>query len=782
VAITTIATTKARFFGAAGPVSTPAIDTTGATLIEITIAYDNTASSLIITDNRGNTYTGLTASTIGTWSVRKFYCLLPVVGAGHIVTVNASSAYAAFVVRAYGGATLVLSSQAGNTVTSGTSLSTGSVTPPNAPALVTSGIAWAGTAGVPTATAPMTLVDGSAGVASQAYGVAASDEVQATATARNPGWTWTGSENRAGCTACYAIVVLPAPIAYWPFDEATGTTAADASGNGHTATLNHATWDTTALKKFGAAGLANTDTAYGASFASISLGTTYSIAFWVNGWNGSNDGLSLGGPSENYATYFDSSTQIYHSSGASNFVNAPHGGLTGSHHIVVTRTGLTVTFYKDGVLLATRTLPSNTALSLSTISGYSNNTFALVATLDEVRLYDVALSAPQVAALFAVVPVTRVNVKSNATWTSATGTTFASGTQTHTAGNTLIVCVGASTNSATVLGVTDTAGNTYTKVDHVGSALADTYREEIWYAKNITGHAANDVTVTWSAAVPFRGIIVLQYAGLSTIAPFDATAKGTNSAGSGATSVTTGTLTTAAPNELHLLLGRWGTTPTYPAGFTEASGDANVHVGEAFVAAPMSGTYTITATSFCTLALAAAFTPTVAGPAALRVTQDIAELLSLPTPALRLTQDVIEVLGTTILISSPLRLTQDVVELLQQSVPPPPALRVSQALVELLSLTPAHPARLTQLVVDLLTQQPHATALTQLSVEAFTTTTHPARLTELALELRTQHSAALRMTQVLVEIFLVPGPCQPTGSLPIDHPPAGGSCAAGLLP
>jgi hypothetical protein len=54
-------------------------------------------------------------------------------------------------------------------------------------------------------------------------------------------------------------MALPAPIAYWPCNEGTGTTLGDASGNGHTATLSHGTWDTSALKKFGAAALKNTD-------------------------------------------------------------------------------------------------------------------------------------------------------------------------------------------------------------------------------------------------------------------------------------------------------------------------------------------------------------------------------------------------------------------------------------------------------------------------------------------------------------------------------------------
>jgi len=197
---------------------------------------------------------------------------------------------------------------------------------------------------------------------------------------------------------------LPTPVAYWPFDEASGPTAADASGNGHTATLVHGTWDTSALKKFGPSALANTDGGHGASIATINLGTVHSIGFWLNGWDGSNDGSVITGPSGMDPLYITAAS-VYYAAGAGNFATLGATVMTGSHHYVVTRNGgVTITSYRDGVFLGTANLSTNTALTLDTINGSPGGN-PLVATIDDLRLYDVALTGPQVAELYALTPV-----------------------------------------------------------------------------------------------------------------------------------------------------------------------------------------------------------------------------------------------------------------------------------------------------------------------------------------------------------------------------------------
>jgi hypothetical protein len=126
------------------------------------------------------------------------------------------------------------------------------------------------------------------------------------------------------------------------------------------------------------------------------------------------------------------------------------------------------------------------------------------------------------------------------------------------------------------------------------------------------------------------------------------------------------------------------------------------------------------------------------------VSQDVIELLSLPTPAARLTQDVIEVLGTTVSVVTPGRITQDVIEVV--SAVPGPAVRMTQAALELFVASPA------------------ATRTTQVAVEVFLGGSRQARMTQAALELFVASAAATHTTQIAVEVFTpyVPVPVPPT--------------------
>ncbi|GAA1353308.1 alpha-L-arabinofuranosidase C-terminal domain-containing protein [Streptomyces beijiangensis] len=80
-------------------------------------------------------------------------------------------------------------------------------------------------------------------------------------------------------------VALPAPAAHWAFDEGTGTTAADASGNGNTLTLGgKAVWG---AAKSGAYSLDTTATGYaetvpaGPDGPAVDTSAAFSVAAWV---------------------------------------------------------------------------------------------------------------------------------------------------------------------------------------------------------------------------------------------------------------------------------------------------------------------------------------------------------------------------------------------------------------------------------------------------------------------------------------------------------------------
>src|SRR4029453_18117894 len=261
--------------------------------------------------------------------------------------------------------------------------------------------------------------------------------------------------------------------------------------------------------------------------------------------------------------------------------------------------------------------------------------------------------------------ISRVNVGIIRNWGGAGTATLTTAATSLTAGNTLIVAIGAqdiAADSAAVPAVIDTAGNTYTKVDYAYQSTD--FRVELWYAKNVTGHASNQVTITFTGNVQYRGAVATQYAGLDLTAPLDTSAKNTQASGSG---ITTGTLTTTVANEAHILVARFGVTPTYPAGFSDLGGDLPyLQVQEKIVSATMSGTYSASGGSFQTVILVGAFKAAAAAPRQLesRVSQNAVELLADPRPSVRLTQAVIELLS---LETVPARNTQDVIELLSEN-------------------------------------------------------------------------------------------------------------------
>jgi hypothetical protein len=102
-------------------------------------------------------------------------------------------------------------------------------------------------------------------------------------------------------------------------------------------------------------------------------------------------------------------------------------------------------------------------------------------------------------------------------------------------GNLIVVTINGA--GGTTTSVTDTALNTYV----AGSGC--TTNPEIWYAKNITGNAANVVTANFGSSPAFASVSQAQYAGASTTAPFQVctTSSGTQfgSASSGSFTPTT---------------------------------------------------------------------------------------------------------------------------------------------------------------------------------------------------------------------------------------------------
>ncbi|MBV9893806.1 MAG: hypothetical protein JO020_06540 [Chloroflexi bacterium] len=114
-----------------------------------------------------------------------------------------------------------------------------------------------------------------------------------------------------------------------------------------------------------------------------------------------------------------------------------------------------------------------------------------------------------------------------------------------TAGDTNILLIGWNDNTSSLVGVSDSAGNSYQVAVQV--ARGQKLSQAILYAKNIkAAPAGNTVTVRFNEAVPFADVRILEYGGLDPNNPFD---SGSSAAGAGGMA-TSGGVTTHAPNEL----------------------------------------------------------------------------------------------------------------------------------------------------------------------------------------------------------------------------------------
>jgi concanavalin A-like lectin/glucanase superfamily protein len=218
----------------------------------------------------------------------------------------------------------------------------------------------------------------------------------------------------AGSDATDSGVVLSGPLAVYLFDETSGTSAADSSGNQHTATMQGGATFAAGLKG-NAATLSGTN-----QFVSLPAGivanlTSFSISTWVNlsvapRWSrifdfgtGTNVYMFLSPNGGTGALRFAITTG---GNGAEQQLNAPLLATGSWQHLAVTLTGNSGTLYLNGVAIAQNAaMPLNpSSLGTTTQNWLGRSEFTgdpfLTGQIDNFRIYDRALSAAEVQALF----------------------------------------------------------------------------------------------------------------------------------------------------------------------------------------------------------------------------------------------------------------------------------------------------------------------------------------------------------------------------------------------
>ncbi|MBL7145414.1 MAG: hypothetical protein ISS76_14360 [Phycisphaerae bacterium] len=201
-------------------------------------------------------------------------------------------------------------------------------------------------------------------------------------------------------------------VAYYPLNEGSGSTTVDASGNGHEGTINGGPeWIT---GKFGKALEFS-----GASGGHVNLGTwdpsegtnQLSFGLWVkwNGLSGEWQGLISKRDAWDPAPIGEMMwfLEANQTTGIMWFGRREGGGVGGTsetlpvgewQHIAVTCDGTTATFYRDGVQVNSGgfTLGSKTDAGLQIGSGYRGGVGPFNGAVDDVRIYNHALSAEEI--------------------------------------------------------------------------------------------------------------------------------------------------------------------------------------------------------------------------------------------------------------------------------------------------------------------------------------------------------------------------------------------------
>ena len=193
------------------------------------------------------------------------------------------------------------------------------------------------------------------------------------------------------------------PTAWWLLNEGIGTNAYDYSGNGHTNTLNSGvSWTS--------AGYSGNGAYFNATeFSLITIGHPFNLTanwtatMWVNRWESKSVSTLISG------TTYALKLEQYNST---NRVGYTHYSVVDNTlgyttplntwvHLAFVETSSGVAVYADGVLMATNAATSSLNATALGLDNYTTYTDYLDATLDDVRIYNQALTQQQITNIYA---------------------------------------------------------------------------------------------------------------------------------------------------------------------------------------------------------------------------------------------------------------------------------------------------------------------------------------------------------------------------------------------
>jgi Concanavalin A-like lectin/glucanases superfamily len=211
-------------------------------------------------------------------------------------------------------------------------------------------------------------------------------------------------------TSAYASTILAAhPVAYWRLGERSGAVAADASGNGHSATYVNGV-------ALGGAGAIRGDPDSSASFDGVNdyvqapnlslgggllgLNSAFSLELWVYGRNYGSTGATgwdtLLGYDYSHRILWDPGYGHLLTQFDGNFVSTTAVWAQSWQYVVYTFDGSTERFYINGQAAGSHATPKPVWNQPFRLASYDNANLMLNGSLDEVAVYNRALSASEV--------------------------------------------------------------------------------------------------------------------------------------------------------------------------------------------------------------------------------------------------------------------------------------------------------------------------------------------------------------------------------------------------
>ena len=208
------------------------------------------------------------------------------------------------------------------------------------------------------------------------------------------------------------------PVAYFKFDEGTGTSAKDSSPNGNTGTITGASWQTEdqciSIKclKFNA----GSDKVDAGDTSSLKLDSAGSVGMWIKptaypgtgswktifnkgNWSAGRNSYSIYFQESDSLIYFDVNNGTAHQTVAVAYSKTP---LNKWSHVSMTWSASTITAYINGLQVGTSARSGTMDTSgYNAQVGSANGTAAFSGFIDDVKIYNYARTAAQIKSDFA---------------------------------------------------------------------------------------------------------------------------------------------------------------------------------------------------------------------------------------------------------------------------------------------------------------------------------------------------------------------------------------------